>query len=142
LGSLQNADHATPGVQADRFMSRGFMRGSLNNKVVMFSGAEQAKLEATTGGPVGELQQEVTTAFAQTEVTTKQVETTVQTSETVTTLAEGETALAMLSKSEQIAQARVQGYEGEACNECQNFTLVRNGTCMKCNTCGSTSGCS
>ncbi len=40
------------------------------------------------------------------------------------------------------AQARMQGYEGEACGECGNFTLVRNGTCMKCNTCGSTTGCS
>ena len=38
--------------------------------------------------------------------------------------------------------ARLQGYEGDACNECGNFTLVRNGTCMKCNTCGATSGCS
>jgi ribonucleoside-diphosphate reductase alpha chain len=26
--------------------------------------------------------------------------------------------------------------------ECGNYTLVRNGTCMKCNTCGGTSGCS
>ena len=40
------------------------------------------------------------------------------------------------------AKARMQGYEGEACGECGNFTLVRNGTCMKCNTCGGTSGCS
>lgn len=39
-------------------------------------------------------------------------------------------------------EARVKGYEGEACGECGNFTLVRNGTCMKCDTCGSTSGCS
>ncbi len=38
--------------------------------------------------------------------------------------------------------ARSKGYEGEACGDCGNFTLVRNGTCMKCVTCGSTSGCS
>lgn len=38
--------------------------------------------------------------------------------------------------------ARMKGYEGDACGECGNFTLVRNGTCMKCDTCGSTSGCS
>jgi ribonucleoside-diphosphate reductase alpha chain len=38
--------------------------------------------------------------------------------------------------------ARLKGYEGEACQECGNFTLLRNGTCMKCDTCGSTSGCS
>jgi ribonucleoside-diphosphate reductase alpha chain len=27
-------------------------------------------------------------------------------------------------------------------SECQNFTMVRNGTCEKCDTCGATSGCS
>ena len=39
-------------------------------------------------------------------------------------------------------KAKMQGYEGDPCGECGNYTLVRNGTCMKCNTCGSTSGCS
>ncbi|MGB8275621.1 MAG: vitamin B12-dependent ribonucleotide reductase, partial [Alphaproteobacteria bacterium] len=29
-------------------------------------------------------------------------------------------------------QARLKGYEGDACGECGNFTLVRNGTCLKC----------
>lgn len=40
------------------------------------------------------------------------------------------------------AEARARGYEGEACPECMNFTMVRNGTCLKCNTCGATTGCS
>ncbi|MGB3148180.1 MAG: vitamin B12-dependent ribonucleotide reductase [Paracoccaceae bacterium] len=39
-------------------------------------------------------------------------------------------------------KAKLQGYEGDPCGECGNYTLVRNGTCMKCNTCGGTSGCS
>lgn len=43
---------------------------------------------------------------------------------------------------EKIREAKAKGYEGDACQECNNFTLVRNGTCMKCDTCGSTSGCS
>lgn len=38
--------------------------------------------------------------------------------------------------------AKAQGFTGESCLECGNFTMVRNGTCLKCNTCGSTSGCS
>src|SRR5262249_35082890 len=38
------------------------------------------------------------------------------------------------------AEARMKGFEGDSCGSCGNFTLVRNGTCMKCNTCGSTSG--
>jgi ribonucleoside-diphosphate reductase alpha chain len=44
--------------------------------------------------------------------------------------------------AEKRAEARAKGYEGEACGNCGNFTLVRNGTCMKCDTCGSTTGCS
>ncbi len=49
---------------------------------------------------------------------------------------------AKTAASEKRAEARAKGYEGEACGECGNFTLVRNGTCMKCDTCGSTTGCS
>ncbi|MEM6710818.1 MAG: vitamin B12-dependent ribonucleotide reductase [Pseudomonadota bacterium] len=46
------------------------------------------------------------------------------------------------SIAEQMAIARMKGYEGESCSECGNFTMVRNGTCLKCDTCGATSGCS
>jgi len=46
------------------------------------------------------------------------------------------------TKLEQIREARMRGYEGDPCEECGNMTLVRNGTCLKCVTCGATSGCS
>jgi hypothetical protein len=35
-----------------------------------------------------------------------------------------------------------EGYVGEACLESCNFTMVRNGTCLECDTCGGTTGCS
>ncbi len=38
--------------------------------------------------------------------------------------------------------ARMKGYEGDACPECGQFTMVRNGACLKCVSCGATSGCS
>jgi ribonucleoside-diphosphate reductase alpha chain len=53
-----------------------------------------------------------------------------------TALASGSVSLDARTK------AKMQGYEGDPCGECGNYTLVRNGTCMKCNTCGGTSGCS
>ena len=31
---------------------------------------------------------------------------------------------------------------GDACRRCGNFSLVRTGTCMTCQECGETSGCS
>ncbi|MEM0906737.1 MAG: vitamin B12-dependent ribonucleotide reductase [Pseudomonadota bacterium] len=51
-------------------------------------------------------------------------------------------AQAMEIAAERAALARLKGFEGDPCGECGNFTLVRNGTCLKCDTCGATSGCS
>ena len=61
---------------------------------------------------------------------------TARSSGSVTALASGTVSVDLRVK------AKMQGYEGDPCAECGNYTLVRNGTCMKCNTCGGTSGCS
>ncbi|WP_011580671.1 MULTISPECIES: vitamin B12-dependent ribonucleotide reductase [Chelativorans] len=53
-----------------------------------------------------------------------------------------EAAEAKKVESHRRQQAIAQGYTGNMCSECQNFTMVRNGTCEKCDTCGATSGCS
>jgi ribonucleoside-diphosphate reductase alpha chain len=53
-----------------------------------------------------------------------------------------EVATVALAPMDHRTKAKMQGYEGDPCGECGNYTLVRNGTCMKCNTCGGTSGCS
>ncbi|WP_170570512.1 vitamin B12-dependent ribonucleotide reductase [Ruegeria atlantica] len=52
------------------------------------------------------------------------------------------TETAVAASMDARTKAKMQGYEGDPCGECGNYTLVRNGTCMKCNTCGATSGCS
>jgi ribonucleoside-diphosphate reductase alpha chain len=41
-----------------------------------------------------------------------------------------------------VVKARERGYTGDICPECQSMTMVRNGTCLKCTTCGATTGCS
>ncbi|MCB4756288.1 MAG: vitamin B12-dependent ribonucleotide reductase [Elusimicrobia bacterium] len=51
-------------------------------------------------------------------------------------------ATTLIAQSQSVYEARLKGYEGDACRECGQFTLVRNGTCLKCDTCGATSGCS
>ncbi len=51
-------------------------------------------------------------------------------------------ALLTTTEEERIRQARLKGYEGDPCAECGQLTLVRSGACMKCDTCGATSGCS
>jgi len=96
--------------------------------VVLQGGQSEVALTGTAD-PVGALQTLVPE-------TSDNVTATVATSTTTTTSASGTMSMDARTK------AKMQGYEGEACGDCGNYTLVRNGTCMKCNTCGATSGCS
>ncbi len=69
--------------------------------------------------------------------------TTIETTEHTQVIAvTAEVASNVDKKLVRIREARMKGYEGDPCGGCGNFTLVRNGTCMKCDTCGETSGCS
>ena len=60
--------------------------------------------------------------------------------ETVTEVVQ-ETTVKVDANQERI-KSMMQGYTGNSCDDCGNFTMVRNGTCEKCDTCGATSGCS
>ncbi len=44
--------------------------------------------------------------------------------------------------AERIRLARQRGYEGDPCPKCGQLTLVRSGACLRCDTCGETTGCS
>ncbi len=52
------------------------------------------------------------------------------------------TATLTMPKTEAINAAKAKGYTGNACSECGQLTMVRNGACEKCDSCGATSGCS
>ena len=49
---------------------------------------------------------------------------------------------AQLPQEELIQEAKMKGYEGEYCETCGQLTMVRNGSCLKCISCGATNGCS
>ena len=123
LGKGVGSDEPT--VPAQKFMSSGFVRTqNLSNVVVMPKGVTAAS------SPAHALQMRAAESVS------------------VGSLALAETTVAYVydepapAAADLRAKARLQGYEGDSCGECGNFTLVRNGTCLKCNTCGSTSGCS
>jgi len=127
-------------IPATSLVSPGFHRQRIPSNVVVMPGSAQMTIN-----PVANLQAGVTealtdagstaiaidTGFAEPEAKTDPV---VEPLEAPTTTAR--------SKERQIHEARMKGYEGENCAECGNFTMVRNGTCLKCDTCGGTSGCS
>ena len=54
----------------------------------------------------------------------------------------GGTAVAVMVRTEAINASKAKGYTGNACSECGQLTMVRNGACEKCDSCGATSGCS
>jgi ribonucleoside-diphosphate reductase alpha chain len=105
--------------------STGYLRKRVPQELVVFQGGAMTALAG--GDPVARLE----TLVPETATNTIAVSTS-----STTAVASGTVGMDARTK------AKMQGYEGDPCGECGNYTLVRNGTCMKCNTCGATSGCS
>jgi len=135
--------------EGNKYLSRGLTRSRTDNLVVVRGGSEQ---QGDTRGPsnVTSMSSHGATArgsdTVEGSVALKQ-ETHHDLSPTEKLEAlqwskAGAARDAAPTKAERRAEAKAKGYEGEMCGECGNFTLVRNGTCMKCDTCGSTTGCS
>src|SRR5262249_52939574 len=117
---------------ATRYVSRGLTRSRTDKLVVMPGGERGADARASTNvTPIG-ASSATPSAAQQTVATEKGPRLGFSPPETW-----GTSALAAKRQ-----HARLKGYVGEACEECGNFTLVRNGKCLKCDTCGSTTGCS
>ncbi|EDZ42461.1 MAG: vitamin B12-dependent ribonucleotide reductase [Paracoccaceae bacterium] len=107
--------------------STGYLRKRLPQELVVLQGGQAGAVALSgTSDPVAALQTLV-----------PEVSVAVAMPTSTNTMAVG-TATGL----DQRTKAKMQGYEGDPCGECGNYTLVRNGTCMKCNTCGGTSGCS
>ncbi len=128
-----------PGPSAQRFVSKGLTR-SRTDRLSVVSGGHAPQIDDNGHGvPASNV-----TAFAGA-ATALKAEPEAKLSPAQQLEAHNAVdarAHAKAAASEKRAEARAKGYEGEACGECGNFTLVRNGTCMKCDTCGSTTGCS
>jgi ribonucleoside-diphosphate reductase alpha chain len=129
---------STTETSAQAFLSPGFTRGKLKDRVFLLQ--DKTELDRPRARVVNSQFEEPliqhrsrdSIGFESSESPTRPVSSrdTHQASETPR------------SDGDRIAEAKVKGYEGEACDECGNFTMVRNGTCLKCDTCGATSGCS
>jgi ribonucleoside-diphosphate reductase alpha chain len=123
-----------------KVVSKGFMRG---NKIRLVGGRNHPGENAlTTLTSLRDEFTEATEIYPRTEgATALKPETEVMYQRT-TVSETAKVSVKSRSTADRMAEARLRGYEGIACTECNNFTMVRNGTCLKCDTCGSTSGCS
>ncbi|MGD9804226.1 MAG: vitamin B12-dependent ribonucleotide reductase [Hyphomicrobiaceae bacterium] len=144
LGSsdAQIEDETPRAMPATRLVSKGLTRGLQPNVYVVRGSAALAAepMSEAESNSVGVMQTSVSKAFQRNETTLLVREVVQETTIGATTAAA--VGGAALTVAERRQEARVKGYEGESCQECGNFTLVRNGTCLKCDTCGGTSGCS
>ena len=136
-----------------RFVSKGLTRSRTDRLKVMQGGVDRGANTSSLEGEVGARNapgggssaSNVTTLTASGATALRKAEAEPKLSPTQALELLNQTDARVHAKqaaAEKRAEARAKGYEGEACGECGNFTLVRNGTCMKCDTCGSTTGCS
>jgi ribonucleoside-diphosphate reductase alpha chain len=125
----------------EKYVSKGLVRG---HPVRLATRGGMRTVEThIVGNTVTALQQEIASAYPRTEgATALAPETELYARTTVTRETVTAKVSAARSVSDRRAEAKLKGYEGTSCPECHNFTMVRNGTCLKCDTCGSTSGCS
>ena len=116
----------------------GASTGFLRTKFLVINGAKAKKEQTAAQAPAQAMPAQATGTDGgggqSQSVTTEQTTTSVSVSAEVMEKTD--------TKLTQVREARMKGYEGDPCGECGNFTLVRNGTCLKCNTCGGTTGCS
>jgi ribonucleoside-diphosphate reductase alpha chain len=128
-----------------KVLSKGFMRGT---PLRLASRHGQHVASSTTQEALRAEQQHVTDLYANAPQTVGATAIAVETSTVTvrTTKIDAAATSPLLTKQElykqRMSEAKLRGYEGTSCPECHNFTMVRNGTCLKCETCGSTSGCS
>ncbi|MGI8724327.1 MAG: vitamin B12-dependent ribonucleotide reductase [Methyloceanibacter sp.] len=134
LGSGDAGESRRP---TEALVSPGFTRGRLGERKMFASSKAQG-----TGAQAHALQTSVDDDALPRTTNLATASTPFPSSQTAEHVARAVESLAERGASDFVAEARVKGYEGEACGECGNFTLVRNGTCLKCDTCGGTSGCS
>ncbi|HEY4265928.1 MAG TPA: hypothetical protein VGM72_11470, partial [Micropepsaceae bacterium] len=130
--------------------STGFVRGQLNQFVVVRGGNAAHKLDPQHEHAYHEedaAEIDVTSSFAEVRALVQEAAgdalgSAVAMLESRISTQGGAKTSKREVHAKRAAEARLRGYEGDACGSCGNFTLLRNGTCMKCDTCGGTSGCS
>jgi ribonucleoside-diphosphate reductase alpha chain len=150
---------------AAKYLSRGLLRGQESRVFALrstSSAVSVAAVQVDPDSPVASLQHEVATAFQPAKVRMETAMGALTALQEEQTVALGKTEVRELARqlqdqldarakarvgkanleADRRTEAKMKGYEGESCGECGNFTLLRNGTCMKCDTCGGTSGCS
>ncbi len=105
--------------EAQRYISRGFSRGMAPVNLIQLSDHTSRKHQDED-----------------------EAEARVEAEEKSRIEVEGGSGLRSVPVDNDRSDSRSRGYTGDACPDCGHFTLVRAGACLKCDTCGASTGCS
>ena len=139
LGATTVGSGSDDGYRQQTQVSRGLVRGKLPpERLKVVDGSPRTGTSGQPSGSVSQASAAVTALASVFGATALKQDAAFAPKSTAVGAAEAKPS----TVADRRAEARMKGYEGEACTECGNFTMVRNGTCLKCDTCGNTSGCS
>ncbi|MBY0423804.1 MAG: vitamin B12-dependent ribonucleotide reductase, partial [Parvularculaceae bacterium] len=125
-GVSQEKAHA----EATRLISKGFSRSTVTDNLVVLRGGDFDRMRKTIG------------ADDEDDRSPGPPEIEAQIAKLAEAVAQKTAPAGVLAAPAGRKEARVKGYEGDACTECGQFTLVRAGACLRCDSCGASTGCS
>ncbi|VAW06065.1 Ribonucleotide reductase of class II (coenzyme B12-dependent), partial [hydrothermal vent metagenome] len=138
---------------AARLISKGFSRSTVTDNLVILRGGDfdRLRIKASQGGSGQggrgqsgdrqDIETEEVEAIAQDRAKSPP-EIEAQVARLADAVNQKAPRGALATPGRAVEEARIKGYEGDACPDCGQFTLVRNGACLKCESCGASTGCS
>jgi ribonucleoside-diphosphate reductase alpha chain len=126
-------------TEAARLISKGFSRSTVSDNLVVLRGGDFDRLrkDAQAAEAVEDVEPPIESARGD-----APAEIEAQLAKLAEAVNQKAPPGSLSSPGRPQQQARLKGYEGDACGECGQFTLVRNGACLRCDSCGASTGCS
>jgi len=133
--------------EATKLISKGFSRSTVTDNLVILRGGDFDRMRANANQHAIDVDAEDADAANPTGKAEAKAQTPPEIEAKIAKLVDAVNQKAprgVLAKpgGTHLHDARIKGYEGDACPDCGQFTLVRNGTCLKCESCGASTGCS
>jgi ribonucleoside-diphosphate reductase alpha chain len=131
----RGVDHEKAQAEATKLISKGFSRSTVTDNLVVLRGGEFDRLRRDAGGDddLGRAERAHLAPEIEAQIA--------RLAEAVNQKAPPGSLASPLGAGK-AGQARAKGYEGDACPDCGQFTLVRAGSCLRCDSCGASTGCS
>ena len=133
-------------ADATKLISKGFSRSTVTDNLVILRGGDFDRLRKSANESHPPQSNEAIDVEIEEETRQVRAESAPEIEAQIAKLADAVNQKAprgiLATPGNPRSEARIKGYEGDACPDCGQFTMVRNGACLKCESCGASTGCS